>query len=133
MNIALSLPPISLSLSPDNNSFLISGAMPPPLFFRISRAHDATCVRINKRNRALSLWFDWIARDRNWRAEDFVGKLLTAGYIEVKPTFSCARTRRLDIRRPNFERQCNETRALVAWSGRPIFFVCISVSRKFCL
>lgn len=106
-----------------NNSFLTFSAMPSPLHFRISRAHDATCMRINKRNRALSQRFDWIARDRNRRGGLRRKKLLTAGYIEVKPTSSCACTRRFDIQRPNFERQCNETRALIAWPVRPIFFV----------
>lgn len=46
---------------------LIFGAMPSPLSSCVSRAHDATYVRINKWNRALSLRFDWIVHDRTRR------------------------------------------------------------------
>lgn len=120
----------SFSLTSGNNSFLISGAM-PPLSFRISRAHDATCVRINKRNRALSLWFDWIARDRNRRGElrreEVINRQVHRGetYLLVRPT------RRTTTQFP--ETIQRDTCTLVAWSGHPIFVICISVSRKYFL
>jgi len=89
---------------------------------RISRARNTTCLRINKWNRALSLRFDWIAHDhiRGTLREDVIKHWVYRGetYHRVHPS-----TRHT---RPNSNRQCNETRALVAWPGRPIFFVRIS-------
>jgi len=98
---------------------LILAMLTSVIFPHFAGARRRACVRINKRNRALSLRFDWIARDRTRRTsqEEVIIRRVYRGETYLRRT--C--TRRLNAR-PNSERQCNsETRALVAWPGQPIF------------
>jgi len=93
----------------------------PPIFphlaLELARsrcAFVALSVRINKRNRALSLRFDWIARDRTrGTSREEVIKPRGETYLSPAPG-----------ERPNSGRQCNVTRAVASpsWPDRPIFF-----------
>lgn len=70
----------------DDNLFLISGIMSFSLFLRISRAHNTTYMCING---IVRFHCDLIESRVITPGGLCERKLLTAGYIEVKPTFVC--------------------------------------------
>jgi len=104
-------------------------AMPTSVIFpHFAGARCRVCVRINKWNRALSLRFDWIARDRTRRTsqEEVIICRVYRGETYLRE-FAPADSTHDPIPRDN----ATETRALVAWLGQPIFssFAFPSLSR----